>query len=78
MLKNNPDQCGSVGWTSFHKAKSRWFHSQLGHMPGLQVQALVGVHGVVLYGDITWFSGRVRMLGFFDQPVWECDSECRV
>ena len=48
FLKNekqpSPDQCGSVGWASSHKAKRRQFDSWSGHMPGLQVQSPFGAH----------------------------------
>ena len=36
------DQCGTVGWASSHKAKGRWFDSQSGQKPALQVRSLVG------------------------------------
>ena len=32
-----PNQCASVGWVSFHKAKGRQFDSWSAHMPGLWV-----------------------------------------
>ena len=38
-----PDQCGSVGWASFHKVEGRQLDSQLGHMPRLQVPPRMGV-----------------------------------
>ena len=43
-LKNcvGPGQCGLVGWSISHKLKGHMFDSQSGHMPGLQVQSLVG------------------------------------
>ena len=37
-LISSPDQCGSVGWVLFHKAKGHQFNSQLEHMSGFQVQ----------------------------------------
>ena len=40
--KKNPDQCGSVGWASSHKAKGCQFNSRSGHRPGLWVQSPVG------------------------------------
>ena len=36
-VKCHPDQCGSVGWASYHRVKSHWFNSRSGHMPGLRV-----------------------------------------
>ena len=43
-LDRSTDRCGSVGWASSCKAKVCCFHSQSGHMPGLWVPSLVGVH----------------------------------
>ena len=40
----NPDQCGSLGWVSFHKAKGHQFDPWSRHMPELWVQSLVGAH----------------------------------
>ena len=40
--KEGPDPCGSIGWMSSHKAKGHLFDSQSGHMPGSQVQSVVG------------------------------------
>ena len=39
-----PDQCGSVDWVLYRKAKGLWFNSQSGHMPGLGVQSPARVH----------------------------------
>ena len=39
-----PGQRGSVGLASHHMAKGYPLDSQLGHVPGLQVQSLVRVH----------------------------------
>ena len=39
----SPGRCGLVSWASSRKAKGCWFHSRLGHMPGLCVHSLVGV-----------------------------------
>ena len=36
------DLCGSAGWVLFCRAKGHWFHSRLGHVPGLWVRSLVG------------------------------------
>ena len=44
LVKNcqlSPGWCGSVGWVSTCKAKSCWFSSWLGHVPGLWVRSLV-------------------------------------
>ena len=39
-IKNfSPDQCGSVGWLSFHKVKGHWFDFQSGHTAGVWVQS---------------------------------------
>ena len=40
----SPEWCGSVGWVSSLEAKGRQFDSQSEHMPGLQIQSLVGEH----------------------------------
>ena len=44
FFKFTPDWCGSVGWASSCKAEGHQFDSRSGHMPGLQVQSLGGVH----------------------------------
>ena len=36
-----PGWCGSVGWSSSHKAKGHWFDSRSGHMPELWVRSPV-------------------------------------
>ena len=37
-VKNRPGWCGSVDWALACEPKGRWFDSQSGHMPGLQVR----------------------------------------
>ena len=44
ILKISPDQCGSVGWVLYHRAKGHQFYSWSEHMLGLQVWSLVGAH----------------------------------
>ena len=34
-----PDQCGSVGWASFHKVEGHRFDPWSGHMPGFGPQS---------------------------------------
>lgn len=40
----HPNQYGSVDWVLFHRAKGCQFDFQWGHVPGLWVLCLVGVH----------------------------------
>ena len=42
--RGSPHSWGSVGWALFCKARGHWFDSWSGHMPGLWVWSLVGVH----------------------------------
>ena len=37
-----PGWCGSVDWTPGQRVKGHWFHSQSGHIPGLQARSPEG------------------------------------
>ena len=62
-----PDQCGSVGWASSHKAKGHRFDSQSGHMQGLWVRYPVGV---LLRGNQSMFFSHIDVsLPLFLPPL---------
>ena len=49
---SSPDGYGSVGGATSCKVKCCWFNSLSGHMPGLQVQSLVGKRTIYVFSHI--------------------------